>query len=287
MRKFIMISTVLCLLLSGCSSKPFEPNVKQVKEVLELEQEVDPLTLISDVDDAGLSFEVVESDLDVNIPGTYKIKYKVSLGKKNTEMIFDFTVKDNDGPQIEIDDTLNLLYGSTFILKDYAKAIDERDGDVSDSLHFTGSINMYKVGTYTIQVIANDQFGNETSKEVTVNVNADDKNTYKETICGTYTDISYSSGQAPTLTLKNDGTFELYLNSCTVVNLVEGQYMQYDDVLYLISPDHRFFSPNEADLVRFIVQVDGTLMFDSQLELCAPNYGDIFSKASLDDSDAQ
>ncbi len=287
MRKFILILAILCLFLNGCSNKNFEPNVKQTVEILELKQEVDPLTLINDVDDVGLTFEVVNSNLDVNTPGTYNITYKVSLGKKNTEMTFEFTVKDNDAPTIEMDDTINILYGGSFILKDYAKATDERDGDVSDSLHFTGSINTYKIGTYTIQVIASDRFGNEASKEVTVNVNVDEKNTYKETICGTYTDSSYTGGQAPTLTLKNDGTFELYLNSCTVVNLVEGEYMQYDDVLYLISPDHRFFSPNEADLVRFIVQIDGTLLFDSQLELCAPNYGDIFSKTVVESIDEQ
>lgn len=278
MRKFILIMMILCMLLTGCSSKEFEPNVKQSTEVLELDQEVDPLTLLVDVEEAGLTFEVVESNLDTKTPGDYSITYKISSGRKSTEKTFEFKVKDNDAPTIEVDDTINILYGGSFILKDYAKATDERDGDVSDSLHFTGSINTYSVGSYKITILANDQFGNEASKEVTVNVNADEKNTYKETICGTYTDTSYTAGQAPTLTLNSDGTFELYLNSCTVVNLVEGEYMQYEDVLYLISDDHRFFSPNEADLVRFVVQIDGTLMFDSQLETCAPNYGDVFAK---------
>lgn len=289
MRKFILSFTLLCLILTACSAKEFEPNVKQTTEVLELDQEVDPLTLLVDVDEANLTFEVLESNLDVKTPGDYKITYKISSGKKSTEKTFDFVVKDNDAPTIEMDDTINILYGDSFILKDYAVATDERDGDVSDSLHFTGSINTYSVGSYNITVIANDRFGNEATKEVTVNVNEDEKNTYKETICGTYTDTSYSSGQAPTLTLKNDGTFELYLNSCTVMNLVEGQYMQYEDVLYLVSDDHRFFSPNEADLVRFVVQIDGTLMFDSQLELCAPNYGDIFAKGvtTVTESDQQ
>ena len=95
-------------------------------------------------------------------------------------------------------------------------------------------------------------------------------------------DSSYNSGQTPTLTLKSDGTFELYLNSCSVVNLVEGNYKQYENVLYLISPNYRFAYPDEADVARFIIQVDGTLMFDSKLEICAPNYGDVFVK-SVDD----
>ena len=165
-----------------------------------------------------------------------------------------------------------------FILKDVATAYDETDGDVSASLHYQGSIDAYTIGSYKIVVSATDQFDNVTTKEVVVNVKNDEKASYKKTICGTYKDISYLTGQAPTLTLNEDGTFELYLNSCSVVNLVTGSYQQYQDTLYLVSNDYRFSVIDEENLVRFIIQIDGTLLFDSQLDVCAPNYGDVFSK---------
>ena len=278
MRKLVACLVVF-LLISGCSSSKFDPVVRVKQEILDLNSEVDLTTLLEDVEDKGLSFEVVSSDLNTNIPGKYTVVYKISSGKKSLETSYEFIVKDNDAPTISIADSIDILYGGSFILTDYASANDERDGDVSESLHFTGIINTYQLGSYKITVLANDQFGNEASKEVTINVLEDKKNTYKESICGTYLDSSYSSGQTPTLTLKSDGTFELYLNSCSVVNLVEGNYKQYENVLYLISPNYRFAYPDEADVARFIIQVDGTLMFDSKLEICAPNYGDVFVKS--------
>ncbi|MGN1399657.1 MAG: immunoglobulin-like domain-containing protein [Erysipelotrichaceae bacterium] len=277
MRKLVACLVVF-LLISGCSSGKFDPVVRVKQEVLELDSEVDQSTLLEDVENVGLTFEVVSSDLNTSVAGQYTVVYRISSGKKSVERSYEFIVKDNDAPTIEIADSIEILYGGSFILSDYASAYDQRDGDVSDSLHFEGIINTYQIGTYKITVLANDRFDNETSKEVTINVVEDKKNTYKETICGTYTDSSYTSGQTPTLTLKSDGSFELYLNSCSVVNLVEGTYKQYENVLYLISPNYRFAYPDESDLARFIIQVDGTLMFDSKLELCAPNYGDVFVK---------
>lgn len=277
MRKFLVVLLFISI-LTGCGSGNFDPVVRVKQEVLELNQTVVLEEMLEDVENVGLSFEVVSSDLNVDVPGSYNVVYKISSGKKSIEKSFEFVVKDNDAPVIEVSDSIDLLYGGSFVLTDYASATDQRDGDVSSSLHFEGSINTYQIGTYKITVIANDQFNNEARKEVTINVKEDKKNTYKETICGTYTDTSFFSGQAPTLLLKSDGTFELYMNGCSVVSLVQGNYMQYDNVLYLISPDYRFSYPDEADLVRFIVQIDGTLMFDSQLELCAPNYGDVFEK---------
>lgn len=278
MHKKIILALSILLVLAGCSSKDFDPIVSQVVEIIELDSTEDPITFLKDVEEVGLVFTVVSSDLDVTKAGAYTIVYKISLGRKNVERSYTVKVRDYDGPVITIDDTIDILYGGSFILKDLATAYDETDGDVSASLHYDGSIDAYTIGSYKITVIASDQFENVTSKEVVVNVKKDDKASYTKTICGTYEDISYLTGQAPTLTLNEDGTFELYLNSCSVVNLVTGKYKQYRDTLYLISKDYRFNAVDEEDLVRFKILIDGTLSFDSQLNLCAPNYGDIFSK---------
>ena len=64
------------------------------------------------------------------------------------------------------------------------------------------------------------------------------------------------------------------------VDELKEQVMQYEDVLYMTSEDYEFSYTAEENLVRFIVQIDGTLMFDSHLSLCAPSYGDIFEKSN-------
>jgi len=278
MRKKIFVALSILLVLIGCSSKNFEPLVSQVVEVIELNSTEDPLTFLKDVEEIGLEFTIVSSDLDVTKAGVYTIVYRISQGRKNVERSYTIKVRDYDGPVITIEDSIDILYGGLFILKDVATAYDETDGDVSASLHYQGSIDAYTIGSYKIVVNATDQFDNVTTKEVVVNVKNDEKASYKKTICGTYKDISYLTGQAPTLTLNEDGTFELYLNSCSVVNLVTGSYQQYQDTLYLVSNDYRFSVIDEENLVRFIIQIDGTLLFDSQLDVCAPNYGDVFSK---------
>jgi hypothetical protein len=240
MRKKIFVALSILLLLVGCSSKNFEPLVSQVVEVIELNSTEDPLTFLKDVEEIGLEFTIVSSDLDVTKAGVYTIVYRISQGRKNVERSYTIKVRDYDGPVITIEDSIDILYGGLFILKDVATAYDETDGDVSASLHYQGSIDAYTIGSYKIVVSATDQFDNVTTKEVVVNVKNDEKASYKKTICGTYKDISYLTGQAPTLTLNEDGTFELYLNSCSVVNLVTGSYQQYQDTLYLVSNDYRF-----------------------------------------------
>ncbi|MBQ6655523.1 MAG: DUF5011 domain-containing protein [Erysipelotrichaceae bacterium] len=278
MRKLFISFICILLVLSGCKSKTFEPVVSLKQDILELDQDIDPLDLLQDVQGLGLAFEVVSTDLNTSVPGTYSITYRISYNRDTVEKTYEVTVKDNDPPVIECPDKIEILYGNPFIFRQYAKATDYQDGDVTDLMHYEGVINTYKEGTYEITLIAPDRFNNTSSKTVTITVTKDKDESYRESICGTYKDSSYTSGQAPTLTLNNDGTFLLYISNCSLLNLVEGTYMQYEDILYLTSPDYEFSYTPEENLVRFIVQVDGSLMFDSQLNLCAPNYGDVFEK---------
>ena len=280
MRKLLISFICILLILSGCKKKPFEPVVSLKQDVLELNQTIDPLDLLQDTQNAGLAFEVISSDLDTSTPGTYSITYKIYQGRNTAEKTFEVTVKDNDPPVIDCPDSIEILYGNPFIFTQHAKATDPQDGDVSELMHYEGVINTYKEGNYSITIIAKDRFDNSSSKPVTITVKKDKDESYRESICGTYKDSSYTSGQAPTLTLNSDGTFSLYISNCSLLTLVEGTYMQYEDVIYMTSEDYEFSYTAEENLVRFIVQIDGTLMFDSHLSLCAPSYGDIFEKSN-------
>lgn len=276
MRKVLFLGLVLMVILTGCSSKEFEPYIYQDVEIIELNDTTDPTTFIRDVEKAGLKIEVKETDLNTAVAGVYSITYKISLGRKSTEKTFTIKVRDYDAPEITVDSEIKIPYGGTFALKNFASALDSIDGDVSDSLHFTGGVNLYAEGSYPIVVLAEDQFGNEASKEVTIVVAKD--NSYKSELFGKYTDVSYTDGQAPTLEINEDGTFSIYLNSCSVVNLIEGKYKQYYNYLYLVADDYGFSYTEEENVVNFVIEIDGTLRFNSKLSLCAPNFGDYFKK---------
>ncbi len=282
MRKLFL--SLLCLfILAGCSSETFSPNVAQTKEYLELNEEIeDHLSLVEDVDNVGLTFEIVSDNLDTSVYGEYTITYLVSLEEDSTEMTFTFIVKDEDAPEISCDDTIEILYGSTFVFSEYASAYDERDGDVSDSLYYEGTINTYSVGSYKITVYASDQFDNIATKEVTVVVKEDTTESYKSSLIGSYTDTSYTSDQSPVLTLNSDNTFELYVWYSNEYVRVDGTYMQYENVLYLIPDDGetvKFSYTAEENLFRLVIELDGTLTVDSRSDLVtSPEYNDTFEK---------
>lgn len=279
MRKFRVIILLILIICGGCR-KAFDPVVIQTVNVIEQNSNVDPLTLIKDADDAGLVFEVKENTINTAIPGDYYVVYTITSknGKDSVERRYDFAVADDDAPVLLVDDTITIRQGQNFTIFDHAKAVDERDGDVSDKITYSGSINTYKEGSYTINVTASDRFGNTASKDVTVVVTAVTNEQLADNIVGSYTDVSYTGGQSPTVTLNDDGTFILYINGCTVFSAVEGEYIVHEGYVYLSSSTQPFSSVIEENVVSFTIQPDGNLLFHSEMKSCAPNYGDLFTK---------
>ncbi|MBR2544536.1 MAG: DUF5011 domain-containing protein [Erysipelotrichaceae bacterium] len=280
MKKLSFISLILLLILSGCKGKEFTPFVTQTKEILDLNESYKAENLIDDVEDVGLQFEVLNNTVDTSKPGDYSITYKISSpdGKKSVEKTFVFRVKDHDAPALTIPDEIKLKQGQSFSISNYATATDSRDGDLTDKITYSGAVNAYKEGTYQITVSVSDSFGNTSSKTVNIIIESGDSASFQKQIAGNYTDITYTSGQAPTLTLNENSTFTLYLNGCSILSAVEGDYVMFEDRIYLRSPQYSFSDKPEEDLVSFAVQLDGTLQFMTELDICAPNYGDIFKK---------
>lgn len=270
----------LCFFLLVACSRAFEPVVTQVTTTIKQDEVYDPLTLIADTEEAGLSFTVKENTINTAIPGDYYIIYVVSSkdGKKMVEKRFEFSVADADAPVLIVEETIQVKQGSTFIIQDYASAVDERDGDVSEKITYHGTVNSYKAGEYPITVSVTDKFGNNATKDVKIVVVATSNEELAKNVAGEYTDGSYTGGQAPTISLKPDGTFILYVNGCTVFSAVEGRYIVYEGYIYLTSVSQPFSSETEKNIVVFQIQPDGNIMFISEMKACAPNYGDIFSK---------
>ena len=282
MKKLSFILLILIVTLSGCKGKEFTPFVTQTKDVLDLNESYRAEELIDDVENVGLQFEVLNNTIDTSKPGDYSVTYKIlsSDGKKSVEKTFLFKVKDHDAPALTIPDEIKLRQGQAFSISDYATAEDSREGNLTNKITYSGAVNAYKEGSYQIEVSVSDSFGNTSSKTVTIIIESGDSTSFQTQIAGNYTDITYTSGQAPTLTINENNTFTLYLNGCSILSAVEGNYVMFEDRLYLKSPQYVFSDKPEEDLVSFAIQLDCTLKFMTELDICAPNYGDIFQKQS-------
>ena len=267
------------LLLTGCKA-PFEPVTSLRKPFLQVNEEYDPLDLISDTDEAGLIFEVLENKIDITTPGDYTVTYVIYSADKKQHITREVTipVADEEPPVLTVEDTITLKQGNLFSISDYASATDSRDGDLKDKITYNGTLNTFKTGEYVITVSVSDRFNNTASKEITITVTETEEVDYAKLIAGKYTDVSYQSGQAPALSLKADGTFSLYINGCSLLSAIEGKYIIVEDTIYLNSPNNPFARADDDNLLLFTIQPNGTLLFKSEMEICAPNYDDIFVK---------
>lgn len=282
MKKLALISLILLMVLSGCKGKEFAPYVTQKQEILELNGTYKAENLITDVDNIGLIFEVLDNKIDTSRPGDYPVTYRISSanGKKSIEKTFIFRVRDNDAPVLTVPEEIRLKQGQIFSIGNYAQAYDSREGNLTDKIVYDGVVNSYREGTYQIEVSVGDSFGNVSRQNVRIIIEAGDSSSFISQIAGDYTDTTYTYGQAPALTLNTNNTFTLYLNGCSILSAVEGDYIMYENHLYLKSDEYHFSDKPEEDLICFVIMMDGTLRFESELNICAPSYGDIFEKSN-------
>lgn len=285
MRKiFFLITLIIGLMITvGCGEK-FEPEIGVRKTYLNLNEEYDPLDLIYDLNDAGLKIQVIQDTIKIDVPGDYAVTYVIYSAdeKQHVTKEYPFSVADSDAPALTVDDVITLKQGNLFNISDYASANDARDGDLKGKITYNGTLNTFKTGEYQITVSVSDRFNNTTSKEVKVIVSENDEVNYVKLISGNYTDITYQSGQAPTLSLREDGTFSLYINGCALLSAIDGKYIVVEDTIYLNSPNNPFVTYDEDNLMLFTIQPNGTLLFTSEMDICAPNYDDIFVKDSTE-----
>lgn len=279
MRKIVILLITLLFLLTGCKNTPFEPNVKLSKDTYERNEDLDLTKVLVDVDNVGLTFKVAEGSVNTTKPGVYQVTFTISKKSQSTQRTYTFYVKDEDAPVINCDSIIEIKYGSSFILKNYVTATDAIDGDVNDSIRFTGAIDVWTVGSYPITILAYDRYNNEGSKAVTVKVVKDVTDSYKSLIYGVYKDMTITSGTIPTLTLNPNNTFKIILSTGSMANAYSGWYIQYEDMIYLYSEYFDFGSRTEENVIKLFVEIDGSLRFDSYIPtLFAPCMGDSFVK---------
>ena len=133
-----------------------------------------------DLDDGDLTEQIViVNGVDVLSPDTYFVTYNVtdSDGNEAEEVIRSITVIDDIAPIITLtgDSEITLELGSEYI-EAGASAIDNVDGDLTNGILITGSVDSNTAGTYTISYDVSDSSGNAAntvSRTIVVNAESE------------------------------------------------------------------------------------------------------------------
>jgi len=102
----------------------------------------------------------ITDNINEEIPGTYKVTYHLNNSKAERNVV----VKDNIAPTIELNgkNKVYLQINSEY-KEEGAKASDNIDGDITDKIVTSGSVDSSKAGKYVITYSVKDKEGNEVS----------------------------------------------------------------------------------------------------------------------------
>jgi len=117
---------------------------------------------------------LIAGAVDSKKPGLYSLTYSVKDRAGNeAKMIRRVTVKDTIKPLLSGVTNQSINLNSTFDPKKGITAKDNIDGDVTKSIQVSGSVNLKKIGTYTLTYKVADRSGNTTTliREITVKDN--------------------------------------------------------------------------------------------------------------------
>ena len=111
---------------------------------------------------------IITSDLDMAYTGIYYLNYNVTDAGGNkaipkTRVVF--VVRDQTKPVITLNgsDTVSIEVFSAYT-EDGATATDNKDGNISNSISVSGTVNTSVIGKYILSYVVIDQAGNKTTK---------------------------------------------------------------------------------------------------------------------------
>ena len=179
-------------------------------------------------DHSGLASDVVVTgSVNPNVVGTYTITYNVSdkAGNAADPVTRTVNVIDVLAPVITIkgDNPATIYIGTTYSDAG-ATALDDVDGDITNKIVITGTVNPNAVGTYTITYTVTDNAGNIATATRTINV----VDTVAPTIAfGTNGNSTYAKSRSTTVTVSDNvivNTSSLkYLWSTSSTGVTAGQ----------------------------------------------------------------
>ncbi len=136
------------------------------------------------------SLVTITSDLDMSFTGIYYLTYNVTDAGGNkalpkTRVVY--VVRDQTKPVITLNgsDTVRIEVFSAYT-EDGATAMDNKDGNITNSISVSGTVNTNVIGTYTLTYLVIDQAGNKATKNRIVIV----KDSQKPVISNTDADVN-------------------------------------------------------------------------------------------------
>ncbi len=137
----------------------------------------EPGATATDPEDGDLTGSIVISGtVNTSVAGTYGVLYQVTDSDTNTASTTrTVNVSSSGKPTITLlgDNPMNLTVGDTYV-EPGATATDPEDGDLTDSIVISGTVNTSIAGTYTITYTVSDNDGNDATETRTVNVRLSD-----------------------------------------------------------------------------------------------------------------
>lgn len=179
-KKKIIVSIFLILVILGVSMFVHSVTDKKVEMSLngddyveiELNSEYEEKGANAKIEDEDMSDKIViDGQIDTSKIGEYEIKYSFMEGNKNKGTIIrKVKVVEHTSPEITLNGLGNIQVklGDEYEEKG-AKAIDNYDGDITDKIEITGSVDTSTLGEYEIKYKVSDSSGN--TSEVTRKVN--------------------------------------------------------------------------------------------------------------------
>ncbi len=121
----------------------------------------------SDDTDGDLTARIqVSGSVDTGKPGAYEIKYTVTDDAGNSSFVIrNVLVRDTEAPVLTLagDKKLYVKRGETFKDPGY-EAIDAIEGNLTQKVTVTGTVDTGKLGVYTLTYTVKDSFDNETTE---------------------------------------------------------------------------------------------------------------------------
>ena len=119
--------------------------------------------IIANIFNKNISNKVkITSNLNINKIGSYYIKYNLKYFLNNYKLKRTILVNDKEQPSIKLDGETELsLYVGDIYQESGAIAIDNYDGDITDKIIISGTVDTSKVGTYELKYTIKDSSGNE------------------------------------------------------------------------------------------------------------------------------
>lgn len=197
----------------------------------------------------------IETDLNTNIPGDYKIIYKLNLLVTSYRLERYIKVIDVSSPKIELIGNKQIyLYKGETIKELGAKAYDNIDGDITNKIHITNNVNSKKTGIYKIiYTVTNSLNKTSTIERIVIVIN-------KTTVTKKTTKKTTTTKKIST-DLSTDNPIKDYIEKNNY-NISVGYYNLKTKKQYLYKPNKVYFAASLIKTVEALYLYDNNMIND-------------------------